>query len=115
MRQLTGNQKAHRNEVLGRAVTTRLGFSRLNQRIDRLHIAVVQESGLKRLHNPQPMRFDRFGQILDRIQPRTLSPVQPTRNQGSGLNTVSLAFFSLRHPLSFRQLKRRQQLRTKYL
>ena len=34
---------------------------------------------------------------------------------GSGQNTVSLAFFSLRHPLSFRQLKRRQQLRTKYL
>lgn len=63
MLELARNHKAHCNEMLRRAVASGFGFGRLNQRVDRLHIAYVQQSLLKGLDNAQPMAFDGLGQI----------------------------------------------------
>ena len=88
---LVRNQKAHCNEMLRRAVASSFRFGRLNQRVDRLHIASVQQSLLKGLHNAQPMAFDGLGQIRHWMELRALSPTQPTLQGYRGLIRVSLA------------------------
>jgi hypothetical protein len=87
--ELACNQERHGDEVIGGAVATRLGLGRLQQRVDRLHIAGVQVGCVKRLEDAGPVLLDGLGQILEGRQAAALGPVQPPLERLRALRSAS--------------------------
>ena len=75
MGKFAGDQERHGDEVIGRAVSPRLGLGRLKQRVDCFHIAGVQVGCVKRLEEVVPTAAGGTTDLSARMLAQALGPV----------------------------------------